>query len=485
MTDSALRSPWTRLTLLALVLLGAWLTARSTGILSELQLDRLPALVREVRRFAWAAPAFVLAYAIIATVGLPATPLTLVGGALFGPWLGTLFNWLGATLGATGAYLLARALGRDAVRSLLGARAGALDALAGDQAFGSLLRLRLLPLIPFNGINFGAGLAGVPPGTYVLATALGIVPGTAVYTYFADALLAGVDGAREAALLRVAVGGVLLVMLSFLPSLAKRAGWLTVAALLGLTSPSVNAVRAQPQAALGGEVVDHTPFDHMLQQWVTDGMVDYDAFARSPEFSQYLASLAAARPERMARADQLAYWINTYNAYTIHLINSRKERRSIRDINKRFGVTLKSPWAEPIVKAGGRTLTLDDVEHKIIRPTYQDPRIHVALVCAAKGCPSLRSEAYVGSRLDAQLDEQARRFLAQTAKNRVALPTRTVYGSPIFTWYRDDFGGTLPGVGAFWARFLPDGAARELVRSGAFTWVDTDYDWSLNIRAQK
>lgn len=489
MTDSLMRSPWLRLSLFVLVLLGVWFTARTTGVLDELQLERLPVLVREVREFTWVVPAFVVGYAIIATVGIPATPFTLMGGALFGPWLGTLFNWLGATLGATGAYFLARALGRDAVRTLLGSRAGALDALAGDQAFASLLRLRLLPLIPFNGLNFGAGLAGVRPGTYVLATAIGIIPGTAVYTYFADALLAGVNGAREAALQRVVIGGVLLVLLSFLPALARRAGWMSVAALLGVSSPSVRAVQAQPVtqpsvAPIRNEVVDHAPFDRMLQLWVTDGMVDYDAFARSREFARYLASLAAAQPQRMARADQLAYWINVYNAYTIQLINSRKERRSIRDINKRFGITFRSPWAESMVKAGGRTLTLDDVEHQIIRPTYKDPRIHVALVCAAKGCPPLRGEAYVGSRLEAQLDEQARRFLAQASKNRVDVATRTVYGSPIFTWYRDDFGGTLAGVGAFWARYMPDGAARELVRSGSFKWVDTDYDWTLNIRVK-
>jgi hypothetical protein len=184
----------------------------------------------------------------------------------------------------------------------------------------------------------------------------------------------------------------------------------------------------------------------------------------------------------MARADQLAYWINVYNAYTIELINSRRERRSIRDINKRFGITFRSPWAEPIVRAGGRTLTLDDVEHTIIRPTYKDPRIHVALVCAAKGCPPLRREAFAGARLDEQLDDQARRFLAQGTKNRVDTATRTVYGSPIFTWYREDFGGTLAGVGAFWAKYLPDGAARELLRSGQFRWEDTDYDWTLNRR---
>jgi hypothetical protein len=233
-------------------------------------------------------------------------------------------------------------------------------------------------------------------------------------------------------------------------------------------------------------VVDHSPFDALLRTHVNDeGLVDYDAFARSPVFGAYLRTLDAADPAAWSRADQLAYWINVYNAYTIQLINSRGERTSIRNINKRFGITFKSPWAEPIVRAAGRTLTLDDVEHRIIRPTYGDPRIHVALVCAAKGCPPLRTEAFVGARLDRQLDDQARRFLASGPKNRVDVAAGVVYGSPIFTWYRDDFGGSLAGVGAFWARYVDDAAARALLSSGRFRWEDTAYDWLLNAQRRR
>ena len=482
MPPTASRAPWIRLLLFVVVLSTAWLVARSTGIFDQLHVTRLPQLVRHARAYSWAAPAFVCVYAIVSSLGLPATPFTLAGGALFGPWIGALVNWTGATLGATGAYFLARALGRDAIRRLLGSRVGALDALAGNHAFGTLVRLRLLPILPFNGINFGAGLAGVRPLPYIAATALGIIPGTMVYTYFADALLAGVDGAREAALVRVAVAGGLLVLLSFIPTVARRAGW--IASVVAVTLAGVPLADGFAQAATKPTPVamDHAPFDRLLAQLVVNGTVDYDGFARSAEFRNYLAALAAAEPERMERRDQLAFWINVYNAYTIELINSRNERRSIRNINKRFGVTLKSPWAEPVVKAGGRTLTLDDVEHEIIRPTFRDPRIHVALVCAAKGCPPLRSEAYLGVRLESQLDDQARRFLAQSSKNRVDLANRTVHGSPIFTWYRDDFGGTLRGVGGFWARYIADDATRALLQSGAFRWIDTPYDWSLNSR---
>lgn len=461
----------TRLVLLVAILALAWLVADRTGLLAFADPERLNAAVQAARGVAWAAPAFVVLYAVVASLGLPGTPLTLAGGAIFGTVAGTGLNWLGATLGATGAFLLARSLGGDAVRRLLGRRAAALDLLRGDSAFLTLLRLRLIPVVPFNALNFGAGMAGVRTGAYVWSTALGIVPGTAVYTYFADALLAGAAGARAGAFQQLLIAASLLLFLSFVPALAKRWGWRGAAAVLVLVPGLV-----------GGQVPDHGPWDAMLKVHVTDGRVDYDAFQRDPRFPTYLAALAQVDAGRLSPAERLAYWINVYNAFTIELINSRGERRSIRRINRVLGVPTKSPWAEPIVRADRRTLTLDDVEHRIIRVEFADPRIHVALVCAAIGCPPLREEAYTGAALDAQLDEQARRFFATPEKNRVDARTRTVHGSPIFTWYREDFGGTLAGVGAFWAQFVDDPESRQLLQSGGFRWVDTEYDWSLNIR---
>lgn len=486
-------TPRGKVLLLVSLLVGAWAGARALGVFEALEPARLAEHIRQARLVPWAPTAFVVVYAVVASLGLPATPFTLAGGALFGPWWGTGANWLAATLGATGAYLLAQRLGRDAVRTLLGKRAASLDRFAGDAAFTGMLRLRLLPLVPFNALNFGAGLVGVRPLPYVASTALGILPGTAVYTAFADALLAGVDGAREAAFVRVAVAGGLLVVLSFAPVLARRVGWLAMVLLMGswggFTPARAAAQPAPAQPAPAGTaapapaVMDHALFDTLLRAHVTaEGLVDYDAFARAPSFASYLRALAAADPSTWARSDQLAYWINVYNAYTIQLINSRGERRSIRNINKRFGVTLKSPWAEPVVRAAGRTLTLDDVEHRIIRPTFGDARIHVALVCAARGCPPLRTEAFIGARLEEQLDDQARRFLATATKNRVDVANGVVYGSPIFTWYRDDFGGTLAGVGRFWARYVTDPPVRALLSAGQFRWEDTPYDWSLNAR---
>ncbi len=136
---------------------------------------------------------------------------------------------------------------------------------------------------------------------------------------------------------------------------------------------------------------------------------------------------------------------------------------------------------------GGKAYGLDEIEQDIIRPRYREPRIHFALVCAAMGCPPLRSEAYTGARLEAQLDDQAVNFLLHSpTKNRVDVAKRIVYVSPIFIGFRDyikDFGGSEAAVGRYIAKFHPAGAARDVLQSGSFKMVDTNYDWTLNSQA--
>lgn len=218
---------WWRAAVLVLVLVGSAIALRRLGVPSLDDGPRVVAAVREWRDVPAAPLLFIAVYALVATLGIPATPLTLAGGAIFGTALGSLYTWSGAVLGGTGAYFLARALGMETLQRLLGARAARLEAAAGDAAgsFAALLRLRLLPLVPFNVLNVGAGVAGMHLPSFLAATALGIIPGTVVHTYFADALLSGVEGARSSAMLRMVVAGVLLVVLSFLPAIARRAGW--------------------------------------------------------------------------------------------------------------------------------------------------------------------------------------------------------------------------------------------------------------------
>ena len=246
-------------------------------------------------------------------------------------------------------------------------------------------------------------------------------------------------------------------------------------------------VVAVPVAPLHAQLrsFDHHGFDGLLREHVVRGMVDYDAFAGSAGFARYLGQLSAFDPAGLSRDDRLAFWINAYNAYTIQLVNSHRERRSIRNINKSFGfVRAYGPWRQKLAMVGGRAYSLDEIEQDIIRPQFGEPRIHFALVCAAMGCPPLRSEAYTGVRLAEQLEDQARRFILEApTKNRVDVATRTVFVSPIFIEFRDyikDFGGTTQSVGHFLARYHPPGAARDLLLSGNYTMEKTSYDWQLN-----
>ena len=226
---------------------------------------------------------------------------------------------------------------------------------------------------------------------------------------------------------------------------------------------------------------DHGAFDALLRKHVVDGMVDYDAF-KGPAFQGYLAALDQAELEKLDPKERLAFWINVYNAYTLELINKHGERQSIRNINRTLGFAAKGPGHEKLVKAGGKIYHLDNDEHDIIRKQWQEPRIHFALVCAAMGCPPLRSEAYTGAKLEDQLASQAKLFLTATpAKNRVDAKTRTVHGSLIYvSYYRADFGNTDAAIGRYLAGFYPEGEEKQLLLSGRFKLVETEYDWTLN-----
>jgi hypothetical protein len=234
--------------------------------------------------------------------------------------------------------------------------------------------------------------------------------------------------------------------------------------------------------AADAQAVDHSGFTRLLSQHVdAAGMVDYDAFRADSGFARYLSLLEATDPTLLPERERLALWINAYNAYTIELIVRHEERRSIRNINRTFGVIPgKGPWAERSARVGGRALTLDEIEHEIIRREFAEPRIHFALVCAAVGCPPLRREAFTGSRLEEQLEDQARSFLLRSpAKNRVDAAAGRVWLSPIFRWYGEDFGEDRRALGRYLARYY-GGAEAELLRGGEFRLDYTRYDWSLN-----
>jgi hypothetical protein len=276
--------------------------------------------------------------------------------------------------------------------------------------------------------------------------------------------------------------GVLYTMTFLLRRASEVAYRWTLAALLSAAPLAGQTVPAQAAARVTARVtVDHSAFDRLLRAHARDGRVDYDAFRDAADFRQYLASLEHASLAGTDDDERLAFWINVYNAYTIQLIVSHGERGSIRNINRTLGVfRLKGPWSAPIVRAAGRTLSLDEVEHRIIRKEFHEPRIHFALVSAAMGSPPLRSEAYTGAELDRQLFDQGRRFLTDTTRNQIE--TKFPRLSPIFTYYKSDFGNSRSELGGYLALWF-DGDTKKRLESGRFGLRELPFDWSLNARA--
>lgn len=238
------------------------------------------------------------------------------------------------------------------------------------------------------------------------------------------------------------------------------------------------AVLAAVAAVDAGTQPDHGAFNEVLVRHVRDGLVDYaELKATRGPLDGYLDDMGAV-PEQVFRQwgedVQLAFLINLYNAATLQLIIDHYPVKSIKSIGSFF----KGPWSQEVVTLFGKQITLDTLEHEIIRKDYDEPRIHFVLVCAAMGCPPLRAEAYRGATLDEQLDAQTRVFLNDAAKNRVDHEQKTLHLSPIFKWYGDDFRTETTTLQDFVAPYM-DGATAITDYDIAFT----DYDWSLNDQA--
>jgi hypothetical protein len=231
--------------------------------------------------------------------------------------------------------------------------------------------------------------------------------------------------------------------------------------------------------------IDDGPYARLLGAHVRPGtvsgvqlaLVDYAAIKADPAYPVALANLAAARPAELAtRAERLAFWINAYNLLAIKAVVDQYPTKSIRD----GGTLLRSIWTKKVGVAGGREVSLDDVEHGILRPEFKDPRVHMAIVCASLSCPDLRREPFEAARLDAQLDDQAQRFLANPTKGLVLAPDgRAARVSSIFKWFRDDF-APAGGVVAFIRARAGATLAPRLgaLSDGGLSYLD--YDWSLN-----
>ena len=227
-------------------------------------------------------------------------------------------------------------------------------------------------------------------------------------------------------------------------------------------------------------------FNVVLKQDVKNARVNYaDLKAHPQELNAYLKQVAAVPKSEFkhwSQPQQIAFLLNAYNAYTLKFIIDNYPTKSIRDI----GHFWSDPWNQPVVSLFGKTITLNDIEQGMLRKNYTEPRVHFAMVCASIGCPPLRSEAYTADRLNEQLDEQAKQFIANHSKNRVDAANHMIYLSPIFKWYAGDFQKKAGSVLKFIQPYWPEDERAELKKLGVsnFQIRYTDYDWLLNKQAK-
>lgn len=250
----------------------------------------------------------------------------------------------------------------------------------------------------------------------------------------------------------------------------------------------VLAILILPRAA-SADVFDHehTSWTEILQRFVTNddalSHVNYLALKDEPAaLERYLHSVSSVSQEQFdewTATQQLAFLINAYNAFTVKLIVDNYPVNSIKDLGGWFS----SPFKHRFIRLLDDERHLDDIEHGMIRKDFEEPRIHFALNCASRGCPSLRTEAYVATRLDQQLESNTRMFLRDNRRNRYLSERSTLELSPLLKWYREDFAKNNSSLLEFVAsRISDDPSISEAIRAEGVSVRFLKYDWSLNLK---
>ncbi len=238
-----------------------------------------------------------------------------------------------------------------------------------------------------------------------------------------------------------------------------------------------------PQDPQSRIVVDHYEWDHMLQTYLVaadDGINRFDYGAVSAHdratFLGYLDALAKVPISQCRRDEQLAYWINLYNALTVRVVLDHYPVDSILDIDISPGFWSKGPWQRKLFTVEGEAVSLDDIEHAILRPIWRDPRLHYALNCASIGCPELNPVAFTADNAERLLDESARAYINHP--RAVDITPRGVELSKLYSWYSDDFGANRAEIFAHIRTYAEPALAAALADDTRIRGYQ--YDWELN-----
>jgi hypothetical protein len=274
------------------------------------------------------------------------------------------------------------------------------------------------------------------------------------------------------------------------PKLLWRTTLVALVALVVAATPAFAAPQAevwprwQKHEPASKQKIDHGAWNRFLKQNVIAphpsgiNRVRYQAVSADDQKSlkNYLLALQALAISSYNRGKQKAYWINLYNALTVELIISRFPLASIRDINISPGLFVRGPWGAKLLTIEGEKLSLDDIEHRILRPIWRDNRVHYALNCASLGCPNLQPLAYSADNSEALLEKGAREFINHA--RGVALQNGKLQVSSIYVWFQENFGRSAAELMEHWQEYAEPAlaGAPEKYQGG----LAHDYDWRLN-----
>ena len=242
--------------------------------------------------------------------------------------------------------------------------------------------------------------------------------------------------------------------------------------------------RWQNHVSTSSKTIDHSPWNNFLRKYVITpplsgiNRVRYDDVTADDRkvLQGYLDFLQTLSISTYNRDEQKAYWINLYNALTVHIILSHYPVDSIRDINISPGWFSRGPWGAKLLTIAGAKVSLDDIEHRILRPIWKDNRVHYAVHCASIGCPNIFPMAYTAKNLEQLLDRGAREYVNHS--RGAAFTNGQLQVSSIYIWFQDDFGGSTDCVVAHLRQYA-SGSLAETLQSYRGD-LKHDYDWRLN-----